>query len=374
MHPYFPPELELVLSCACVGPDSGAIERQQRACAAVRNWDAALTSVSRHSVTPLVFQNLTRHCSEAIPAPILSELRDRAEANTVRNLRLTRALLELLDRLQDAGISAIPYKGPTLAVTAYGDISLREFVDLDLLVPGADMLRARDVLLADGWTPEYRMTAQQGTSYLRHACEYNFYREDTALELHWQIAPPHMSVAFHMDGLWQRARSIQISGRHVPVLCNEDLLLVLAVHGAKHLWSSVRWLCDVAQTGRTATSLDWDAICVRARQIGAARILHVALHLAHTLLGATIPRRVLADADSTVPRICTRLMRNLVGPPRRTPLRDHFAAVHMREHWRDRVRYVWRVGKAPGPLVEAGGHTRPRSRFVRLLNYFAVRG
>ena len=69
-----------------------------------------------------------------MPADAREELEGRAQANRLRDLELTGELARLLDRFRRDGIAAVPYKGPVLAAQAYGDVALREFVDLDILV------------------------------------------------------------------------------------------------------------------------------------------------------------------------------------------------------------------------------------------------
>ena len=86
-----------------------------------------------------------------IPPAILDQLRDSFRTNLVRNEVLARELVTLLDLLRAHGISAIPFKGPTLAASAYGHLSLRQFGDLDLFVPKCDLPRACEVLVSHGY-------------------------------------------------------------------------------------------------------------------------------------------------------------------------------------------------------------------------------
>ena len=72
-------------------------------------------------------------------------------ANARRNLLLVGQLLMLLRLFKDNDIPIIPYKGAVLAASAYGDITLREFHDLDFLVQKDHLLKARDLLLSHGY-------------------------------------------------------------------------------------------------------------------------------------------------------------------------------------------------------------------------------
>jgi hypothetical protein len=59
-------------------------------------------------------------------------------------------LLQTLELLRESGIQTVPFKGPALAVQAYGDLSLRQYDDLDLLIHEADVPRAYQLLIANG--------------------------------------------------------------------------------------------------------------------------------------------------------------------------------------------------------------------------------
>src|SRR5205085_1153465 len=108
------------------------------------------------------------------------EWSDCYRANAARAIQLTDALFDLLDRFAKAHIQAIPFKGPTLAATAYGDLSLRQAGDLDLLVHRSDIVRAADLLEALGHRPFFptstpreaqylgRLRGSARTKYLRH--------------------------------------------------------------------------------------------------------------------------------------------------------------------------------------------------------------
>src|SRR5205807_9429371 len=81
------------------------------------------------------------------------------------------------------------------------------------------------------------------------------------------------------------------AGRKMRTLSPEDMLIVLALHAAKHAWGRLIWLCDI---GRIASqpNLDWDWIRQQAGALGIARILNVTLLLTNQLLDAQYPAMV----------------------------------------------------------------------------------
>src|SRR5207237_6112494 len=100
--------------------------------AAEVNWPSLMAMAQQHNVLPLAYRGLKQARSLSIPAEVMHEWSDCYRANAARAIQLTDALFDLLDRFAKAHIQAIPFKGPTLAATAYGDLSLRQAGDLDL--------------------------------------------------------------------------------------------------------------------------------------------------------------------------------------------------------------------------------------------------
>ena len=66
--------------------------------------------------------------------------------NLRRGLWFASELLRITHHLAKKEIRAIPYKGPVLAQSAYGDLALRHFSDLDLLISPRDFDQAKNAL------------------------------------------------------------------------------------------------------------------------------------------------------------------------------------------------------------------------------------
>jgi hypothetical protein len=120
-----------------------------RLCDAELNWPRILELGEHHGVLSLVYQAL-RESAARVPVEVRDDFASRYDQNVRRNLRFTAELFRILDGLESAGIAAIPYKGPVLAQTAYGDLALRNFSDLDVLVPRKEVLPAKEVLRSLG--------------------------------------------------------------------------------------------------------------------------------------------------------------------------------------------------------------------------------
>jgi hypothetical protein len=88
--------------------------------------------------------------------------------------------------------------------------------------------------------------------------------------------------------MFTRAVKVTLAGRAVRTPSAEDLLLVLSVHAAKHVWGRLIWLCDIAQVLKRG-NLNWDLVQGRASELGIERILRITLLLANRLLAMPIP-------------------------------------------------------------------------------------
>jgi len=315
-------------------------------------WEYLLRIADEHSMMPLLFWHLDDAPPELVPASVLARLRERFHRNAQRNLFLTAKLIKLLNLLKAHELPAIPYKGLVLAASSYGNLALREFVDLDLLVHKRDVPRAKELLSAAGYQPQVRLTRAQEAAFLRYNCEHAFVHEDdgSMVDLHWAITERFFSFPLDPECLWERLYRVPLGGSDVPTFSPEDLLLILCVHGSKDAWERLKYVCDVAELVRTHQDMDWRRIMVRAGRLGSKRMLFLGLLLARDLLQMPLPEEVSRKAhadpavEALVRRIGERLFRRIDHSPRRFAEMP-FRPIHikMRERLRDKVRYLVRL-------------------------------
>src|SRR6185295_1241913 len=122
------------LCCARKTASPEVVARLREVAAGEVDWEYLFLLARRHSIMPLVYVQLERHAGDLVPHDILAKFKQHYMENLARNTILTAELCRLINLFRDEGIEAIPYKGPVLALFAYGDIALRRFVDLDVIV------------------------------------------------------------------------------------------------------------------------------------------------------------------------------------------------------------------------------------------------
>jgi hypothetical protein len=264
----------------------------------IKDWGKVVRCAEWHGLTPQLCQRL-KGTTLPFASPASELVKSKSRQIAQQNLILTAELLRVMQALMSENIPAIAYKGPVLAATTYGDLAMRSFCDLDVLVSERDLRRTLTFMPKLGYRAEYSLTPSQEARYLRNTCEYNFLHETSGarVEIHWQVIPPRFGLKFDFGQLWSRTTLLSIGSSEVPVLSPEDSLLVLSVHGFKHLWACLKWVCDVASLLSLPVDLDWPYILSEADRIGATRIVLVAICLAHQLCQSCVPDPVRRRLD-----------------------------------------------------------------------------
>src|SRR2546421_2580085 len=346
-------EARLLIACARTNLDSEALGQINSLLHEKLDWDYVCRKAYQHGVLPLLYRSLLSCQKEIVPERVHSYLRDSFQENVRFNLCRTRELLKLLRLCEAKGIPTLPFKGPLLAVQAYGDLGLRQFSDLDILVTRADLPKVQDLLLADG----YRLALPlKGIKRIVPALDRRkdqiFVKDDTSkivIELHWRLTDKYFDFPLDMKRLWQRLVPVSLAGSIVRGLPLEDLILYLCMHGTRHSWERLAWICDVAELIRVHPEIDWDSLMNRARTLGNERSLSLGLFLASDLLGASLPEEVSAriQTDPKVRLVATRV-RELLFQQDDNGLDISYWYRHhllMRERFRDRVRLYIHYGR-----------------------------
>ena len=262
-------------------------------------------------------------------------------------------LLTLLRQLKEKGIPAIPLKGPLLATLAYGDLSARQFRDLDLLVQPPDVPAVTQLLVGQGYQLMDAVPALQAQTFLRlnyHSRLRHPVRR-TMIEIHWGIAHRSFSLALGQQDLWQACETVMLAGSPVRSLSTENLLLFLCVHGTRHSWDRLGWVCDIAELLRSQPQLDIDRTRHRAAQIGAERMLVLGLLLAQDLLDATLPATTWqrGAADAATQALAHQVRHSLLDE--RSVMAKDFSiflfCVRARERVWDKFQYSVRLAMTP---------------------------
>jgi hypothetical protein len=296
------------------------------------SWSLLLQDAEIHGVAPLLAAHVKNLDRGMVPPEVHDRLRELQRSHTLFALQLTAELFRVLERVANAGIEVLVTKGPALAVRCYGDPSMRQYGDLDLVTREVDMRRATQTMLDLGYQPRIPLAAIDAR---KMPGEYAFRKSnaDVLVEFHTESTFRYHPRRLQIEKLFERRAFVTIDTRNVPVLSLEDELVLICVHGAKHFWERLMWIADVAALiSRQAPH--WDRAMAVAREVDAGRILRLGLRLASDMLGAELPVQVGAEvrSDRTVVKLAEQIRSRLAS---REP---HKIGILERARFRARMR------------------------------------
>jgi hypothetical protein len=351
---------EFQLLCALAGAQlsQDRIERITNWNYSTLDWAEFLSTADYHGVFPLAARNLIHIDVSQIPTQVEHSLRSGYEENLRRNLWFSSELTRIMQHLERSRLQVVPFKGPVLAQAIYGDLGLRNFSDLDFLISPADFEPAKRALAEIGYYPSADLAPIVEQFWLRKGYERSFdgAAGKNIIELQWALQPHFYAIDLRVADLQARRQEMDIGGSKLPCLSPEDSLLVLCLHAAKHLWTRLIWLVDIAETLRThvvdTQVIDYSAVFSRARDLGGLRILGISFWLVKNVLQAEIPRPAeeLISSDAQVPALGRQFADRLAASANYDfESTEYFRlTLKLRERPSDRARYLWRLVSTPG--------------------------
>jgi len=300
-------------------PASVDVDRIRLLAQEVQNGEALVDLAEEHGVSSMLFSRL-EDLGSAIPQ--LRRLEASYAKNAFSSLANAAELISLLEVFDQEKIPAMPFKGVVLAASVYHDLTTRPAGDLDILICCADVQRAATILLKQGYT---LLTATQvdGMARPRDGYEYHFERQSDGMivELHLSLYLPKFKRELGMDWIWPQRRTVLLAGAEVPNMSPETTLLVLCMHGTKHTWSRLIWICDVARLLDSVPGLDWQEVAREAQKTGLQRCLALGVLLAHRIAGCSLPGALLQrfESDATAGRLARHIEENLFNAPGSRP-------------------------------------------------------
>jgi hypothetical protein len=206
-----------------------------------------------------------------------------------RSLHIAAQLIQVAGQLSQRSIRFATFKGPSLAAAVYGDLSLRECNDIDIIVDDQQVPEAEAVLNSLSYKSIYASSAFRST-FLSYQGQIMLVGEnqDLAIDLHWDFGTKHVPFPVTPAEIWCNLEELEIGGRSIPTLCRNDLALYLAGHATKEGWRCLGWVCDFAMLIQRFPDLDWAQLLDCARAKGCGRTILLGCQLAAQLLGTRV--------------------------------------------------------------------------------------
>jgi hypothetical protein len=230
------------------------------------DWDELGKFVYIEALTPLLYRILRNQ--DWLPENVEKEWRNAYYQNACRNTLLLRELGKVLQSLADVGVDVIVLKGAALAEKVYGDIAVRQMVDLDLLIHPKDLAIVREVVANLGYQlAGVEMQSGFNEEFRNEEIHWKPGLVNVNLDLHWKlVSPVYYQRTFLTDWFWETAISTKISGSPALILGNEAQIVYLCAHlMLHHGGKSLLWLHDIAEAiAFSPTAIDWNLVINKA--------------------------------------------------------------------------------------------------------------
>jgi hypothetical protein len=356
MHKYFQlsPEDNLLVSCARKEMDDVTKDRINSLLRQDLDWNYFFALVSKHRLTPLVYQNLNKTDFKYIYKTFSAKFREYINQNAQKNLLMFSELFKILELFNSHGITAIPYKGPVLAIAAYNDLALREFSDLDIFIPQNFFFKAENLMKELGYKPVLRLKKEQKEIFIKFQREYKFINDKRIpVEIKWRF--PVVTFFFREDPIILcDYEELSFNNRTLKTLKPENLLLVLCLHNAGHYWSNLRGICDVVEIA-DSENINWTICLSMAEKLGIKRIFFINLLLAHYLLDLTIPYEILLnlESDKSCKSISKQIKERFFSKEQKelTLFQKIIMRIYIRESYNDKLKDFFKMILVPTPSV-----------------------
>lgn len=313
------------------------------------DWSVLPPLAEEHGVIGHLARRI-REIPGGAPQEIQKELQERNRAQILSALAMTAELLRLLEDFRNNSIEVLAIKGPALSLRAYGDPGMRQYGDLDLLLRSADIEPATRLMVKAGYEPQVPLSAIRNRKI---PGEYLFRKISTRIlaELHTELSLRYFPRTLPIDEYFQRQSKVAVDGREVPAMAAEDEFVHICVHGTKHLWERLLWIADVAAILAHPEKLNWKLVRDSALQVGATRMVHLGMLLAHDVLGARLPAEMEQDIrkDRALEQVALPIKRRLPFAGFRSPGLWERAAyrMKMRGGGLSGAAYLWRLSVSP---------------------------
>ncbi len=273
---------------------TGDTEADLEALSRVDDWNAVAALARRHRVALLLLQGTRNRAADLVSdSGIAPRLKRIGERTARRGLAQVAALKRATGLLAAADIPCLVLKGVPLSQRLYGHPLARSARDIDLLVAPRTFQAAERALLENGWSrvePNFPETPARNRWYRRFQHDHTLAGPGGLLELHWRLSTNPFYIDVPFERLLAGSVQVEIGALSFRTLGQEDELLYLMCHGARHCWTRLVWLCDAAVILASMGSERFERVSARCRQAGLSSILASTLLLCGAALHVRLPR------------------------------------------------------------------------------------
>ncbi|MEL6441769.1 MAG: nucleotidyltransferase family protein [Cyanobacteria bacterium J06621_8] len=363
-------EVDIMLSCIKSGIDISAQQKLHFLLQQKVDWNYLISISIKHKIFLLVYSNLNKAYSNLIPDHVHKFAYDYTKDKAMGNLLVTQECLKITNLFHKNQIKCLPLKGPIVAQMFYGDLALRTFGDLDLLVRKSDFEKAQQIL-ADA---EYQPSKLNNHKYYQQV-QYYPPNIPLCIDLHYEFSPKNHFTAVNSQLFWHDLTKVTFADQTIEVFSVENALIYLCLEGAKEHWRSLNRLCDIYQLV-LKSELDWEISLTNASLLNRKKAFLMGLYILKTIFKISLPDFINRNIEHSLKiklskkQICTYLFRRKLNLL--LSIQWHLFNLQVFELI-DIVRYIFHVMKVNLKLNNSRLNDKKNLNFVNFRNLFTLR-
>lgn len=345
------PDIQFLINCCKTNPEISDIEQIRTHLTQLNNQKLSEITVLAHAhgIFPLVYHTIQIHASDLLSKEILTKLKQQNMSIVMQNMRMTAELIRIMRLLEENGIAALAFKGPTLAQLAYGDITLRQYCDLDILIKPQDLLLASQLLIRHNYQPRVSIEYLHNQTFLDVNHDISFY-SDISVELHWRLFEKQLLVQFNPELIWSEYETTEIQNKALKTLKAESLLIYLCIHGSKHAWERIEWITDLDKLIGCKQDLDWQQIIQKSIALKVEHLVLLGLKLSNAMFATELPIEIQKKihknkkVDKLQKIVFSYLQENilLAGQKKAYYRKLAYFRMQMQRNWLDKIIFFYR--------------------------------
>ncbi|MFA6628772.1 MAG: nucleotidyltransferase family protein, partial [Sulfuricurvum sp.] len=280
---------DLLIECCRVNRNNELIETLINQ---IDDWDSFITSAYMHGVFPLAYKVLKEFLTN-YPELLFQCKRVNLDIAQL-NLHMAAELIKIVNLLQQENIVILGIKGPVLSSLLYDDISQRQFSDIDVLLHQEEIYRAVIMLESLGYRPEFSSDFLKNEMLLKIDKDFAVSTPDgkVNIEFHWKLFSNKQMQKGNLACFSADNVAVNIHNTCIQTLAMDIQLLYLLVHGSKHYWERLEWICDIDRLVRLNPNMDWVVLIERARAMDIEGMVYLGLMISHELLETPLDEKI----------------------------------------------------------------------------------
>lgn len=304
----------------------------------------------RHALYAVLVQTLQSPKITAIETGRKRDLKAKAFHLLQYNIAMSAELLRIMALFDTHKIRALAFKGPVLSQFAYGDISLRQYGDLDILIEKESLTKVITLMREHGYDLEIELSKESLDTFYSCVNVIGLHKGPIRIEIHWELLSANYAIDWKSTTLWKQHGSVSINHRSIPTLAFDDHLIYLAIHGSKHMFERLEWISDIDRVIRSQHDINWRRLSAKAEALGVKRMLLLSLALAQRFFQLELPLSVHQeiDKDPMIILLVRKVIRlHYTDQDKSDTWRTFFILWQMRERASDRLSFLYKALFSP---------------------------